>query len=143
MNRRIQKILSRGTVFAWILFLCACATENTSPVPVTGDPIERVTNIDGFLFYEKQPLDRIYDVLGYVEVEQPSGQKRERALVNLRTKAQAMGGNAIINLQHVVVPQATPISVLGGTSARDFGQYGGADLTETFRWRGTVVRLKP
>ncbi len=125
----------------WLL-LSGCVTENLSQVPIVGVPAERVTEIDGFLIYEKQPLDRMYDVLGYVEIERPAGQKRERALADLRTKALVMGGNAIIDLRQALAPISSRPSVLGGAAARDFGHYGGADLVEIIRWRGTVVRLK-
>ena len=146
MNMRISIPISRGMAYPCILLLwlliSGCATENPSPVPVTGAPAERVTEIDGFLIYEKQPLDRMYDVLGYVEIERPSGQKRDRALADLKAKALAMGGNAIIDLRHVVAPRASRPSVLGGPAATDFGLFGDADLVEIIRWRGTVVRLK-
>ena len=125
----------------WLL-LSGCATENPSPIPGAGAPAERVTEIDGFLIYEKLPLDRMYDVLGYVEIERPSGQKRERALADLRSKALAMGGNAIIDLRQALAPIVSRPSVIGGAATRDFGNYGSVDLAEIIRWRGTVVRLK-
>ncbi len=130
-----------GILLLWLL-LSGCATENHSVVPVVSIPAEKVTEMDGFLIYEKRPVDRMYDVLGYVEIERPAGQKRDRAMDDLRAKALVMGGNAIIDLRQDLVTRASRPSVLGGPAATDFGLFGDADLVGIIHWRGTVVRLK-
>ena len=133
------KRIFNGMVLTGILFFSGCATVDSTHGSVVALSSVKMTEIEGFPIYEKPPRDRVYIVLGFVEIERPAGQKRERVLADLRAQALAMGGNAIIHLQSVVVPPAITPSVMGGVASRDFGQYGGAVLTEKFRWRGTVV----
>ncbi len=128
--------------WGWIVVFTGCATENPSPLPIISVPAEKVTEIDGFLIYDKQPLDRTYDVLGYVDVERRAGTRRMRVLDDLRVKALAMGGNAIVDLQREVLLTTEIPGVVRGVAGSNLGGYGSIDMTEIFRWRGTVVLLK-
>ncbi len=141
-TRHSKFIFAVYLVFIATVVVSGCASVDSPGGSIVEAPAANVMEVEGFPFYDKRPNDRDYTVLGFVEIERPAGQKRKRVLADLRAEALAMGGNAIIDLKSVVVPSVIAPSVVGGISTGDFGQYGGAELEEKFRWRGTVVILK-
>lgn len=129
-----------------LISLTSCATPEAAP-PTPQQQVKkksegRIHDVDGFPIYEGLLPDVSYTILGFVEVESVDSQRREYVFNQLKHKAHALGGNALIDLRRETMLETGETQSGQSLGVQDIGSFGSHAMITRYRWRATAILLQ-